>query len=159
MIIHFVYPCSFSLNNTPASPSIETSYSNPESQRIVSLSKYIEYKPLSPWFSPNCFWKRLSLSDLVTAKLSQNRSCPELPATHQFSHRASRKVRRPCFEASETRLSETKTENFFDRLPKIKLQTFSSITQSKAVEDSGNKVILKADLFDCSDKTFEKVLQ
>ena len=92
-------------------------------------------------------------------ELSQNRSCPKLPAAHQFSHRASRKVRRPCFEASETRLSETTTENFFDRLPKIKLQTFSSITQSKAVEDSGNKVILKADLFDCSDKTFEKVLQ
>ena len=61
----------------------------------------------------------------------------------------------------EARLSETSTENFFDRLPKIKLQTFSSITQLKAVGDSGNKVILKADqnLFDCSDKTSEKVLQ
>ena len=58
----------------------------------------------------------------------------------------------------EARLFETATENFFDRLPNIKLQTFSSITHSKAVTVSGNKVVLKADqnLLDCSDKTTEK---
>ena len=61
----------------------------------------------------------------------------------------------------EARLSEIATENFLGRLPKIKLPTFSSITQSKAVEVSGNKVTLKAyqNLLDCSEKTTEKVLQ
>ena len=57
--------------------------------------------------------------------------------------------------------SKIATENFFGRLSKIKLPTFSSITQSKAVEVCGNKVTLKAEqnLLDCSDKTTEKVLQ
>ena len=32
----------------------------------------------------------------------------------------------------EARLSENVTENFFDRLPRLNLQTFSSITQSKS---------------------------
>ena len=30
----------------------------------------------------------LSLSDLVTGKLSQDRSCPKLPIAYQFSHHA-----------------------------------------------------------------------
>ena len=56
---------------------------------------------------------------------------------------------------------EIATENFFGRLPKIKLPHFSGIAQSKAIEVSGNKVNLKADqnFLDCSDKTTEKVLQ
>ena len=45
----------------------------------------------------------------------------------------------------ESRLSENATDNFFDRLPRLNLQTFSSITQSKAVKVSEKEVILKAD--------------
>ena len=69
--------------------------------------------------------------------------------------------KRPTSNFIEARLSEIATENFFGQLPKIKLPTFFSITQSKAVEVSGNKVTLKTDqnLLDCSDKTTEKVLQ
>ena len=78
MIIHFVYACSFSQNNIPASPSvaIRDFYSKPESLTIVLLSKYIEQQPSYPWYSPDCCWKMLSLSDLVTAKLAQSRSWP-----------------------------------------------------------------------------------
>ena len=43
--------------------SFETFYSKPESQTIVLLSKYIEKQPSYPWYSPNCCWKMLSLSD------------------------------------------------------------------------------------------------
>ena len=67
--------------------SIETFYSNSESLTIVLLSKYIEYQPSSPWYSPNCCWKLLSLSDLVTTELPQSRSCRMLPVAYQFSHR------------------------------------------------------------------------
>ena len=53
---------------------------------------------------------------------------------------------------TEARLSENAMETFFDQLPRLNLQTFSSITQSKTVKVSGNGS-------DCSDKTteYEKV--
>ena len=78
-MIHFVYACSFSQNNTPASPSIVILdfYSNSERLTIVLLSKYIEQQPSSPWYSPNYYWKMLSLSDPVTTELCQSRSCPK----------------------------------------------------------------------------------
>ena len=65
----------------------ETFYSRPDSLTIVLLSKYIEQQPSYPWYSPNCCCKMLSLSNLVTAKLPQSRSCPKLPVAYQFSHR------------------------------------------------------------------------
>ena len=68
--------------------SFETFYSNPESLTIVLLSKYIEWQPSSPWYSPNCCWKLFSLSDLVTTDLPQNHSYPKLPVAYQFSQRA-----------------------------------------------------------------------
>ena len=48
--------------------SFETFYSDPESLTIVLLSKYVEWQPSSLWCSPNCCWKMLSLSDLVTSE-------------------------------------------------------------------------------------------
>ena len=68
--------------------SFDTFYSKPESLTIVLLSKYTEWQPSYPWYSPNCCWKMLLLSDLVTAKLPQSRCCPKLPAAYQLSHRA-----------------------------------------------------------------------
>ena len=84
--------------------SFETFYSNAESLTIVLLSKCIEYEPSSPRCASDCCWKMLSLSDLVTTvfdvmttKLPQSRSCPELPVAYQFSHRAIQESGLPVF--------------------------------------------------------------
>ena len=69
--------------------SFETFYSKPESLTYVLLSKYIEYQPSYPWYSPNCCWKMLLLSDLVTAKAASEpllskvaRCIPVLPSRY-----------------------------------------------------------------------------
>ena len=75
--------------------SFETFSCNPESLTIVLLSKSIELQSSSPWYSPNCCWKMLSLSDLVTAGLP----LAQIRSLHTSSFIALyRKVRRPCFE-------------------------------------------------------------
>ena len=68
--------------------SFETFHSNPGILTILLLSEYIEQQPSSQWYSSNWCWKMLSLFDLVTTELPQNRSCPKLPVAYQFSHRA-----------------------------------------------------------------------
>ena len=90
--------------------SLKTFYSKPESLTIVLLSKYIEKQPSYPWYSPECCWKMLSLSDLVTTKPPQSRYCPILPVAYQFSHRA---IKESNYEAA----SEPLLPNIARRIP------------------------------------------
>ena len=53
MSVHF----RIVIHQQPQVSSLETYYSNLESQMIVLMSEYIEEQQSFPWFSPNCCCK------------------------------------------------------------------------------------------------------
>ena len=97
-IIHLSMPARFHriIYQQAQVSSFETICSDSESLTIVLLSKYIKYKPSSPWYSPNCSWKMFSLSDLVLRsylKAALAQRCPLRTNSLMTLHR---RMHRPC---------------------------------------------------------------